>query len=266
MKKLELSKLPRSINYLMDRMKLMKQLPDKCIDIAIIDPEYGINSPNMRMGSNVDKKNGKMYISTAEKVRTKGRMNDGRGKLRNRILNKSEIGWDNDIPPKQFFDEIFRVSKHQIIWGGNYFTAMLPPSRCWICWDKRQPWDNFSQFELAWTSFDMPSKMYQLGSRGGANAEPKIHPNQKPVKLYTRILNDFAKPGMTILDTGTGSGSLRIAVEDWPHELQFIGCDNNIQYHTDEHQRFNRHLARKATLSVGIFDKKHQYIQTEIFK
>lgn len=149
----------RSEVYNIDCMEYMRTLPDKTFQLAIADPPYGINAPNMKMGEN------KGYVSTATKCK-KGRLNSGGGKLKNRVLNQSDCSWDCEPPKQEFFDELFRVCENVIIWGGNYFQ--LPPTRCIVCWDKEQPWENFSQVELAWTSFDMPAKMFRKGSRGGS--------------------------------------------------------------------------------------------------
>lgn len=107
--------------------------------------------------------------------------------------------WDYKPPTAEYFEELRRVSKNQIIWGMNYFS--LPPTRCVVCWDKLQPWDNFSQIELAWTSFDYPAKIVQISTRGGNNKEKKIHPTQKPVGLYKWLLKTFANEGDLIFDS-----------------------------------------------------------------
>lgn len=191
--------------YNMDCMEGMKQIPDGFFDLAIVDPPYGINAPNMSMGSNKSRsRGGYPGVSTAEKIR-KGRLNSGGGKLKNRVLNTMNCEWDFFPPTEEYFKELFRISQNQIIWGGNYFP--LPPTRGIICWDKLQPWENFSQIEMAWTSFDCPAKMYRISNTGGGNKEQKIHPTQKPVELYLRCLRDFAKPGFKIVDTHVGSAS-----------------------------------------------------------
>lgn len=117
----------------------MARYSDNHFDLAIVDPPYGINAPNMQIAHGV-KSHG--YRTSTAVALKKGRLNQGAGKLKNRLLNTSSIGWDNKIPPPEYFEELKRVSKHQIIWGGNYFP--LPPTRCIVCWDKRQPWENFS--------------------------------------------------------------------------------------------------------------------------
>lgn len=143
----------------------MKTYPDNYFDLAIVDPPYGINAANMSMGSNPNRKGLNQYPGTSTAIRLKGRLNSGEGKLKNRLLNKSNIDWDSEIPSQEYFDELFRVSKNQIIWGGNYFD--LPPTRCFIIWNKNQPWENFSQAEYAWTSFDKPAKLFTYSNRGG---------------------------------------------------------------------------------------------------
>lgn len=184
----------------------MRTLPDNCFQLAIADPPYGINAPKMNMGQSGG------YLSTATRCR-KGRLNSGGGKLKNRVLNQSDCSWDCEPPKQEFFEHLFRTCKNVIIWGGNYFA--LPPTRCVVVWDKEQPWGNFSQVEIAWTSFDMPAKLFRKGSRGGSvfdmRQNIKIHPTQKPVELYAYCLRQFAKAGDCIFDPMMGSQSSRIA-------------------------------------------------------
>jgi site-specific DNA-methyltransferase (adenine-specific) len=123
-------------------MEAMKQFPDNAFDLAVVDPPYGIGADNFKNGAGASKDGGKLY-STA--VKMKNRLNTGSGKLKNRLLNQSDCSWDSEPPQKEYFNELFRVSKNQIIWGGNYFD--LPPTRGIIVWDKVQPWENFSQVE-----------------------------------------------------------------------------------------------------------------------
>ena len=185
----------------MDCMEGMKEFPDKFFDLAIVDPPYGIGADLFKNGSGASKDKGE--YGTAVRVR-KNRLNSGGGKLKNRLLNSSNISWDMQ-PPHEYFQELFRVSKNQIIWGGNYFP--LPPTRCIIVWDKLQPWENFSQVEAAWTSFDKPAAIFRF-----SNTMPgKIHPTQKPVQLYSFLLSRFAQEGDKILDTHAGSASSLIA-------------------------------------------------------
>lgn len=206
--------------YNMDCMEGMKEFPDEYFDLAIVDPPYGINAPKKNMGSS------RGYISTATRLR-EHRLNQGAGKLKNRVLNTMNCDWDSNPPNKDYFSELFRVSKYQIIWGGNYFD--LPPTRGIICWDKCQPWENFSQFELAWTSFDRPAAMFKYSNTGGANIEKKIHPTQKPIKLYEWLLSKYAKLGDKILDTHVGSASSLIACYNM--NFDYIGFELDEFYY-----------------------------------
>jgi site-specific DNA-methyltransferase (adenine-specific) len=235
--------MPVSEVYNMCCIEGMKQYPDKYFDLAIVDPPYGINAPDMQMGSHPNRSRTDGHgsgpgVSTANKV--KGRLNQGSGKLKNRKLNTSNIDWDNEIPSPEYFAELVRVSKNQIIWGGNYFP--LPPTRCVVCWDKMQPWDNFSQWEMAWTSFDKPAKMFRYSNTGGANSETKIHPTQKPIKLYDYLLFTFAEPGQKILDTHLGSGSNRIAADKFG--CDFIAFERNKMHFDDQEKRFQQYKSQ----------------------
>ena len=164
----------------MDCMEYMRNIPDKFFELAVVDPPYGINAPNMSMGSNMNRRHGGYNgESIAQRLKRK-RFNQGAGKLKNRALNTMQCDWDCHPPSKEYFEELFRISRNQVIWGGNYFS--LPPTRGILCWDKMQPWKNFSQFELAWTSFDCPASIIHLSNTGGNNKESKIHPTQKPIK------------------------------------------------------------------------------------
>lgn len=223
----------------------MREFPDKFFSLAVVDPPYGINAPNMQMGTNKNRKiDGYPGTSTAERLR-KGRLNQGAGKLKNRALNRMDCSWDAEPPSREYFQELFRVSKNQIIWGGNYFE--LPPTRGIVAWDKVQPWENFSQFELAWTSFDSPAALFQYSNTGGANAEEKIHPTQKPIALYRWILRRYAKPGDTILDTHVGSASSLIACHERGHK--YVGFEINAEYFKTASARLD-----KAKAQVSIFD------------
>ena len=152
-----------NVVYNMDCMEYLRTLPDKAFELAIVDPPYGLRQAGTQTG--------------------------GAGKLKNRAFHHKAIDkWDNP-PGEEYFKELVRVSQDQIIWGGNYFH--LPPCRCFICWDKVQPWENFSQVEFAWTSFNRPAKLFTFDNRTG----DKIHPTQKPVALYKWILAKFAGGG-----------------------------------------------------------------------
>ena len=166
-----------------DCMIGMARYPDKHFNLAIVDPPYGLKESGCQSG---------------------GENNE----IGRRAFKRSVVDvWDKK-PSKPYFDELFRVSKNQIIWGGNYFE--LPPSRCIVVWDKCQPWDNFSQVELAWTSFGLPAQLFKFDNRTGG----KQHPTQKPVVLYKWLLQKYAKPNDKILDTHVGSASSLIACHD----------------------------------------------------
>lgn len=203
-----------NIAYNMDCMEGMKQYPDKYFDLAVVDPPYGIKI-NMNAG------------------RRKGATNPKRAKK----------DWDNEIPPKQYFDSLFRVSKNQIIWGGNYFH--LPLTRSWIVWDKHVPEElPFSSAELCWTSFDKKTIIADIRYNGaiGRDGEYTIHPTQKPVALYAWIFQRYTKPGDLILDTHLGSGSSRIAAYD--AGLDFVGYEIDKDYFDKQEQRFQKHIAQ----------------------
>ena len=193
----------------MDCIEGMKQYPDKYFELAIVDPPYGINI-NVSMG------------------RRKGDKKSDYHKF---------AGDDSSIPNKNYFDELFRVSQNQIIWGGNYMTEFLKPSPCWLLWDKGFSEDvTFAQFELAWTSFSSSAKKYDKTP----NQSNRIHPTQKPVSLYKWILSKYAKEGDNILDTHLGSASSRIACYDMGFE--FIGFELDKDYFNASKKRFQQHI------------------------
>ena len=157
-------------------------------------------------------------------------------------------------PPPEYFKELFRVSRNQIIWGGNYFD--LPPTRGIVCWDKQQPWENFSQFELAWTSFDTPAAIFRFRNTGGKFE--KIHPTEKPVELYSWLLRKYAKEGDTILDTHLGSGSSRIAA--YMLGFDFVGVEIDKAFFDAEERRFRKVCLGEIQLANGMTE-----IQTKLF-
>lgn len=180
--------------------------------MAICDPPYGISASEMTMG------NGK-----------------------NKRYSKGK-NWDNETPLLKYFIELFRVSKNQIIWGGNYFTNKLPISRGWIYWDKQLNKDiSFADGELAWTSFDKVLKTAKVQYSGflGADNE-KIHPTQKPIKLYEWLLAKYAKEGDKILDTHLGSASIAIACDNMGFEL--VGSELDTEYYQNSIERIKSHL------------------------
>lgn len=185
-----------------NNLDLMKRYSDKYFDLAIVDPPYGI----------------------------------GISKNPVRQMHKKK-DWDNEIPSKQYFDELFRVSKNQIIWGGNYFD--FPPSQGFYIWDKKQP-ENFSlaMCEYAWSSIQKPAKIWSLSVMKEQN---KIHPTQKPIELYEWLIMRNAEKGYKILDTHLGSGSIAIAIDIINKReklnLQFIGCELDTDYYNKAIER-----------------------------
>lgn len=168
-----------------DNMQFMAEVPDKYYDLAIVDPPYGIGANKMTLG------NGKKRIYRGQ--------ND----------------WDSSIPSEEYFNELKRVSKNQIIWGGNYMTEYLKPTSSWLFWDKGTGENDFADGELAWSSFGGALRKFTK-SWVGANAKDeseRIHPTQKPVALYEWLLSKYAKPNDKIFDSHGGSGSIAIAVD-----------------------------------------------------
>lgn len=199
-----------NVAYNVDCMEYMRTLPEKAFDLAVVDPPYGI-SINHNMG------------------RRKG----------DKPSEYKKVVWDSKPPEKEYFDELFRVSKNQIVWGANYFQ--MPPTKCFIVWRKPQISEDvsFSMVEFAWTSFDQTAKEW-IGMSAEAD---RIHPTQKPVALYAWIFQRFAKPGDRILDTHLGSGSSRIAA--WGAGLDFVGCEIDKDYFDAQEKRFQEHTAQE---------------------
>ena len=191
-----------------DCMEYMATLPDKAFELAIVDPPYGIGISGNSFRQKQSKKD-----------------------------------WDETIPDFKYFYELGRVSKNQIIWGGNYFN--LGPSQGFVIWDKVQPHDFSSAMcEFAWMSFQSPAKIFKLHV---VTAEPnKIHPTQKPVKLYKWLLHNYAKPGDRILDTHGGSRSLAIAC----HQMGFdhVSCELDKDYHEASVKRFKEQTKQLSLL------------------
>jgi site-specific DNA-methyltransferase (adenine-specific) len=199
--------------YNMDCMEGMKQFSDKHFELAIVDPPYGIDAGNMNLGNGV-------------------------GTDSRTWIPKS---WDNEIPKMEYFNELFRVSKNQIIWGGNYMTNFLPVSRCWLNWDKIQDFSG-SDFEMAWTSFDKPCKSFKMARAVAYTNQVKIHPTQKPVKLYEWLLHNYAKQGDKILDTHLGSQSSRIAADKMGFD--FTGYELDKDYFDAGCKRFKEYKSQ----------------------
>ena len=202
----------------MDCLSAMREMPDKAFSLAVCDPPYGIGMD----GGNVGYKG---------------------------FNNFTKKNWDKTIPEKEYFEQLFRVSENQIIWGGNYFC--LPPSRCWLIWDKGEGFYNrtYAEAELAWTSFDKNVKIFKRDPLANGDYHGKIHPTQKPIALYLWIYQHYAKPGDKILDTHLGSGSSRIAAYD--AGLDFVGYEIDKEYFEKQEERYQRHISQISLFVDG---------------
>lgn len=203
---------------------MMAEFPDKHFDLAIVDPPYGIGLSG--------------YSTSPKKIF---------GKVQDCSGSSFEVKeWDSKRPDDTYFDELKRVSKNQIIWGGNYFADLLPPSKGWIFWYKRTN-GQFADGELAWSSFDIPLKCFDFVWNGllqgdMMNKEKRIHPTQKPRKLYDWLLANYAKPGQRILDTHLGSGSSAIACHY--AKCHLTACEIDESYYTAAIERIKRETAQ----------------------
>lgn len=199
-----------------DNMELMARYEDNYFDLAIVDPPYGIDLANMNMG-----------IGNTPKA----------SKAKNRKWKSKD--WDSAIPSDEYFTELFRVSKNQIIWGGNYFNLGI--CNKFIIWDKEIPEGlSFSDCEYAWTSFSGANKIFRYSAY--LNKSEKFHPTQKPPQLYKWLLDKYAKQGDKILDTHLGSGSIAIACHDYGFDL--TACELDKEYFDKAMQRINNHTAQ----------------------
>ena len=191
-----------------DNMELMARYEDNHFDLAIVDPPYGIDITNAG------------WVKSNDKIKT-------------------ENNWDDAVPNAEYFTELKRVSKNQIIWGGNYFD--LPPTRCFLIWDKQiGECTSFASSELAWTSFDKSTKtFYEHPAKHGKD---KIHPTQKPIKLYEWQLMRYAEEGNKILDTHLGSGSIALACHNLGYDL--TACELDKEYYDAAIKRIEQHKAQ----------------------
>ena len=214
--------------YNMDCMQGMKEFPDKYFDLAIVDPVYGDVTQGGYM-KNLD--------STTKLAKPR----------------QYHLGlWNQDKTGVEYFKELFRVSKNQIVWGGNYFTTEIgKDTQCWLVWDKERT-GGFADFEIAWTSFDRASRIFRFMWNGMLqadmkNKENRIHPTQKPVRLYEWILQNFAKSGDIILDTHVGSASSLIACHNMRHK--YVGFELDPVYYEASKKRLE-----EETAQTNIFD------------
>ena len=216
--------------YLGDCMDLMAGKPDNYWDLAIVDPPYGLGDKLAHAG------NGK----------------NAQSKFTDDFKSKN---WDNEIPPPEYWEQLFRVSKNQIIWGGNYFLDYLSATRCFVAWDKMVFIPTMSRVELAWTSFDRLPKYVQINN----NDSNRMHLTQKPVKLYEYLLNEFSEPNFKIIDTHGGSMSSAIAAYYYGCEFDCIELDKD--YYNDAVKRF-----KEQTMSQRIeFKPNIQPEQAKLF-
>lgn len=202
-------------------LEAMKAMPDKVYDLAIVDVPYGI-------GASKDLRGNTQYGNAAAVSKSYGAKD-----------------WDNHAPDKEYFDHLFRVTRNQIIWGANHFISRQPlDSPCWIVWDKENGNNGYADCELAWTSFDTAVRKVKIRWHGMlqhdmSNKEDRIHPTQKPVKLYKWLLQNYAKAGNKILDTHGGSMSIAIACHDMGFDLDLWEIDED--YYKAGVKRFNDH-------------------------
>ena len=208
-----LSDSPKIQAFNMDCMEFMKDKPDNYYDLAIVDPPYGIGIMSQ--------------FKSAGYSETKSMFKQSKG------IKHSE--WDSAIPDGDYFAELSRVSANRIIWGGNYFLDYLGATRCMVSWDKMNGTNNMSDFEIAWTSFDIGCRRFSMHHFSAGYGE-KIHICQKPIKLYRWLLTNYAKPNDKILDTHGGSFSSAIACHMEGYDLDI--CELDEDYFNDAVKRF----------------------------
>lgn len=212
--------------YNMDCVAGMKEFPDKYFDLAVVDPPYGI-----KQGGDTNHTRGK--LATSKKYHT---FDDGQA------------------PDSEYFSELRRVSKNQIIFGANHFIDRIPiPSSCWIVWDKENGKNDFADCELAWTSFNKAVRKFSFRWQGMLqgdmkNKERRIHPTQKPVALYKWILANYANDGDVILDTHVGSASSLIACED--AGLKYVGFEIDPTFYKESKERLDNHAAQLSIVNM----------------
>ena len=210
-----------SVVYNIDCLEAMMAMPDKCFDLAVVDPPYGIGEDGLK--------------------------NHSRGKATKPTLYTPK-SWDNKPPTQEYFNELLRVSKNVVIWGANHFISLIPiDSPCWIVWDKLNGDSDFADCELALTTFKTSVRKFEFRWAGMLqgdmkNKEHRIHPTQKPIKLYKWIFQNYAKPTDKILDTHLGSGSSRIAAYD--AGLDFTGYELDKDYYEAQELRFKKHTSQ----------------------
>lgn len=219
--------------YNIDCMEYMKNIPDKFFNLAIVDPQYGIGED--------------------------GKSNHSRSKLA-KAKQYTPKHWDNEPMSPQYFKELFRVSKNQIIWGANHFiTRINKDSPCWIVWDKDNGANDFADCELAFTSFPNAVRKFKyrwpgMLQKNMKNKEIRIHPAQKPVDLYAYLLKTFAKEGDKIFDSHLGSGSSRIAA--YKLGFDFYGCEIDKEYFASANERFENECLGIVRTKNGVLTQQ----------
>ena len=202
---------------LADCMDMMREFPDKYFDLAIVDPPYGIGAAEMQLGK-------------------------GSGTESRKWTKKS---WDDLTPCPKYFAELRRVSRNQIVWGGNYMIENLYSSPCWVIWDKMQDFSG-AVFEMAWTSFSYPAKAFRMSRVEAYAKQNKWHPTEKPVALYNWLLANYAKQGQRILDTHLGSGSHAIAC--YYAGMHLTACEIDPDYFHAAQERIKKETAQTLLL------------------
>ena len=206
----------KSEAYLMDCMDFMRQIPDNYFSLSVVDPPYGINASK------------------------------GIGKYSLRKYGESNKNWDDKTPNKEYWNELFRVSKNQIVCGSNYFMEHLYSTKSFICWIKNNPAPTFAEAELIWTSFNVNGKVFDTGRQiihQIQNDGGSIHPTQKPVALYEWIYHNYLPDGGKVIDTHLGSGSNRIAA-DKAGNIDFYSTEIDPDYFADQEKRFRQYKAQ----------------------
>jgi site-specific DNA-methyltransferase (adenine-specific) len=230
-----------SIVQNLDCMEAMADFPDKFFELAIVDPPYGIGedgAKNKTRGNHIASKDYKPFS-----------------------------GNDKEPATIEFFNELRRISKNQIIWGANHFISRIPcDSPCWIVWDKQNLANDFADCELAYTSFKTAVRKFEFKWNGMLqadmkNKEHRIHPTQKPVALYKWLLANYAKPGDKILDTHLGSGSSRIAA--WDMGFDFWGYELSEHYYLEQEKRFKAHISKPVLFAP---EQMYHFEQGKLFE
>lgn len=233
--------------YNADCLPEMKKFPDKFFDLACVDPPYGGGGNknteySMRGGvSDFEQRKRSRFGGRFDRYFSQQNRRDVGDKIPPTKNGGADIRHWDFAPPKEYFDELARISKNQIIWGGNYFD--LPPTRCFLVWKKLTISETFTMAmcEYAWTSFNDNAKLFECAPQGTKN-EQRFHPTEKPLKLYEWIFDRYAKPGMKILDSHVGSGNSLVACER--AGLEYWGFEINAEYYAKAKQRLDREKAQ----------------------